>query len=90
MSTGVAIVTGSAQGIGRAVALRLAKGGYDIALNDISSQATLLDSVKKEVEEAGRRAVVVSGDISVEADVERVIEESVKGLGEINVVSTRS
>ncbi|KAF6754102.1 acetoin reductase family protein [Ephemerocybe angulata] len=82
---GVAIVTGAAQGIGKAVALRLARDGYDISLNDIPSQLDLLKQAKIEVEGIGRRALMVTGDVSVEKDVERLVEDTFKEMGSVDV-----
>jgi NAD(P)-dependent dehydrogenase (short-subunit alcohol dehydrogenase family) len=48
-SKGVAVITGSGQGIGRGIAMRLAEDGYDIAINDLESNNGNLDAVKKEI-----------------------------------------
>ncbi|KAJ2932573.1 hypothetical protein H1R20_g4544, partial [Candolleomyces eurysporus] len=84
-TTGVAIITGAAQGIGKAIALRLANDGYDISLNDIPSQLELLSQVKKEIEAKGRKVYVVTGDVSVEADVQRIVDDTAKALGSVDV-----
>ena len=52
-NTKVALVTGAAQGIGRGIALRLAKDGFDVALVDL--KVDKLNAVKKEVEALGRK-----------------------------------
>ena len=90
MSLGVAIVTGAAQGLGKAIALRLAKDGYDIALNDLPSQSEDLAAVKAEIEKSGRRAHVVTGDVSKEEDVKRSVEETVEVLGGLDAVRLSS
>ena len=82
----VALVTGAAQGIGRAIALRLASDGLDVALNDIPSKLDALEVVVKDIEAIGRRAITVLGDVSVEADVEKAIEATVHQLGSLDVV----
>jgi NAD(P)-dependent dehydrogenase (short-subunit alcohol dehydrogenase family) len=61
-----AIVTGAAQGIGRAIALRLAQDGYDMALNDLSRSSAALETLAEEIRAKGRKAIVVHGDISKE------------------------
>ena len=66
----VALVTGARQGLGRAIALGLAKDGADIVLADRVIEDGKLAAVAKEIEALGRRAVTSGGDISVEADVE--------------------
>ena len=72
----VAVVTGAAQGIGRACALVLAEAGADIALADLN--VGQLEAVSKEVEAAGRKAIVlnlnVSNAESVKAGISKVLE----------------
>ena len=58
----VALVTGAAQGIGKAIALRLAKDGADIALVDLNQDK--LDAAVAEVRALGRRAVTFIADVS--------------------------
>lgn len=55
----VAFITGGAQGIGRAIACRLARDGYDIAIGDIASQQEKVAEVLKEIESYGRKAIAV-------------------------------
>jgi NAD(P)-dependent dehydrogenase (short-subunit alcohol dehydrogenase family) len=72
-----AIVTGAAQGIGKAIALRFAREGADIGLLDVNEEAAA--SVATEVRGLGRRAVVVAADVSdpdaVQAGVQKVVDE---------------
>ena len=83
---GVAIVTGSAQGIGRGIALRLASDGYDVSLFDIRSNESKLQEVASIIETKGRKAITVTGDVSVEQDVEGLVEQTVGKLGSVDVV----
>jgi NAD(P)-dependent dehydrogenase (short-subunit alcohol dehydrogenase family) len=87
-SKGVAVVTGSAQGIGRSIAIRLAVDGYDVVINDLESNKENLEEVKKEIvaDLPERRVLVVLGDVSVEEDVKGLIESTVKEFGSLNVV----
>ena len=85
MTTRVALVTGAARGIGRAIALRLAEDGLDVAVNDLPDTAEL-DDVVREIESKGRRSLVVPGDVCLEADVEKVIQQVVEKLGSLDVV----
>ncbi|KAJ3573804.1 hypothetical protein NP233_g2192 [Leucocoprinus birnbaumii] len=85
MSLGVAIVTGAARGIGRAVAIRLAQDGYDVALVDIEPQDEL-SSLRKEIEALGRRAIEVIGDVSEESVVEAMVARTVAELGSLEVM----
>lgn len=80
----VALVTGAAQGIGRGIALRLAKDGFDIALVDL--KADKLESVKKEVEALGRKASTFSADVSKRDDVYAAIDHAEKELGGFDVI----
>lgn len=80
----VALVTGAAQGIGRGIALRLAKDGFDIALVDL--KADQLEAVKKEVEALGRKASTFSADVSKRDDVYAAIDHAEKELGGFDVI----
>jgi len=83
---GVALITGSAQGIGRGIALRLARDGFDIALNDISSKRNQLRAVANDIEKIGRRTHVVPADISVEGEVKGMVQNTTKQLGGLDVL----
>lgn len=85
--TRVAIITGGAQGIGRAIAIRLASDGLDIAVVDVASKLEALDAVVKEIEGKGRKAVAVTADVSKEDDVKAMVEKTVAELGRLDVVS---
>ncbi len=50
----VALVTGSARGMGRAIALRLASDGFNVAVNDIASQKDNLETLRGEIEGLGK------------------------------------
>ncbi|KAJ7607218.1 hypothetical protein FB45DRAFT_1040486 [Roridomyces roridus] len=65
-SKGIALVTGAAQGIGRAIALRLADDGFDVAVNDISASAELQNLVK-EIRQRGRASSIHTADVSQDA-----------------------
>jgi NAD(P)-dependent dehydrogenase (short-subunit alcohol dehydrogenase family) len=96
----VAIVTGASgmRGIGRAIALRFAQQGLDIALVDIERDAAQvpqqeidagwrgIESVRKEVEALGRRATCIYADIADPAQVQRICDRTLKELGSIDVL----
>jgi len=82
----VVLVTGSAQGIGKAIALKFAKGGAKIALNDIEAQKENLEKVKKEIEELGSEAKYYFADVSKYEEVERMIKEIEKDFGRLDVL----
>ncbi|KAF8877168.1 NAD-P-binding protein [Infundibulicybe gibba] len=79
-----AIVTGAAKGIGRAIALRLASDGFDVAVNDLPSEKEGLESLAAEITQRGRKAMVMIGDVSEEKDVKALVENTVETLGDLN------
>src|SRR5579875_3159126 len=82
----VALVTGAAQGIGRAIALRLAREGAAVAVEDRLANDRA-EGTLKEVEAAGcERAVLVAGDIGKVQDDQRVVAETVQRLGRIDIL----
>jgi NAD(P)-dependent dehydrogenase (short-subunit alcohol dehydrogenase family) len=82
----VALVTGARQGLGRAIALGLAKAGADILIADRVIEDGKLDNVAKEIEALGRRASTSGGDISVEADVEAMVKKATNELGKVDIL----
>ncbi|KAF9483078.1 NAD-binding protein [Pholiota conissans] len=82
----VAIVTGASKGIGKAIALRLASDGYDVAVNDLPSTEGKLKEVGALISKEGRRAFVCPGDVSVEADVKKMVSSTAEGLGSVDVM----
>ena len=87
---GVAFITGSAQGIGRGIAFRLAKDGFDIALNDVPSKRDQLRAVADDIEKIGSRTHLVPADVSIEGEVKEMVQGTVEGLGGLDVVSSMS
>ena len=79
-----ALVTGAGQGIGRAIALALARAGADVAVNDLRPDAA--KAVAQEVEALGRRAVAVPADAGAVAEIERMVDETVTALGRLDVL----
>lgn len=55
----IAFITGGGQGIGRAIACRLARDGHDISIADIPSQKEKVNEVIKEIESYGRKAISI-------------------------------
>jgi 3-oxoacyl-[acyl-carrier protein] reductase len=86
MKDKVVLVTGSAQGIGRAIALKFARAGAKIILNDIEAQKENLEKVKKEIEELGSEAKYYFADVSKYEEVERMIKEIEKDFGKLDVL----
>ena len=67
----VAIVTGAGQGIGRAIACRLAQDGFAVAIADINAAA--LDRVKKEIEELGASSLAIPADLTKLEEIQKVV-----------------
>ncbi|KAF8591737.1 acetoin reductase family protein [Ramaria rubella] len=87
MSTAqVAIVTGAAQGIGKAIALRLAHDGFDVVVNDIPSKAEQLEGVLAEICATTQKGLVVTGDVSLETDVQKLVDATVTCFGGLDVM----
>ncbi|KAJ7779153.1 NAD-binding protein [Mycena metata] len=82
----VALVTGAAQGIGRAIALRLAEDGLDVAVNDIASNSESLDTLVDEIQKKGRKSSKCIADVSQEEAVKQMVEQVVKDHGGLDVM----
>ena len=80
----VILVTGASQGIGRGIALRLARDGANLALVDI--KADKLDAVKAEVEAHGVKATTFTADVSNRDQVFAAVEHAEKELGGFDVI----
>ncbi len=85
MNRKIALVTGSSRGIGRAVAIELARHGHDCIVN-YARNAAAAEEVKREIEAAGGRAVLVQGDVSVSADRRRLVDETLRAFGRIDLL----
>lgn len=79
------LVTGAAQGIGRSIALRLAKDGFNVAVNDIDTNAAELTIIQKEIEEIGRKSMAIVADVSNEKEVESMMKNVAIRMGSLDV-----
>jgi NAD(P)-dependent dehydrogenase (short-subunit alcohol dehydrogenase family) len=81
-------VTGASRGLGRAIAVALAAAGADVAVAARSKSD--LESTAREVEQQGRRALVVPTDVSRYPEVEALVQATVRALGRLDVLVNNS
>lgn len=80
----IAVITGASRGIGRSIALALAAKGATIVAVDMDQAAT--DAVVAELQAAGSKALAVVGNVTVPADVERMIDASMEAFGRVDIL----
>src|SRR5688572_4695130 len=80
----VALVTGSSRGLGRAMALALARAGADVIVN--GRDEANLDSVAAQIVRAGGRTVGFAGDLGDRAQVESLIERAIGWQGRLDIL----
>ena len=80
----VAIVTGAGQGIGRGIALFLARAGADVVVNDVVLNTA--QDTANEIAKLGRRSLVVQADVSDAAQVNRMVEHVLEELGDVHIL----
>lgn len=81
----VALVTGGSRGIGREIALELARNGADIAIN-YSNNMEKAEEVLKEIKGLGVKAIIVKADVSKEEDVNNLVKTVESELGKIDIL----
>jgi NAD(P)-dependent dehydrogenase (short-subunit alcohol dehydrogenase family) len=81
----VALVTGAAKRLGRAVALRLAEEGADVVVHYRSSAAEAQSAVA-EIEKSGRRGYAIAADLGDVADIKRLFDETAKQFGRLDIL----
>lgn len=86
LTSKVALVTGGARDIGKAVCLELARNGADVVLNYQSSEGPAKETAQA-IQALGRRALVVRADVTKKADIERLVAETLDfGKGRIDIL----
>jgi pteridine reductase len=81
----VALVTGSAKRLGRAVALRLAQEGADVVVHYHSSQAEARETVS-EVEKLGRRGIALAADLASVSEIQRLFQQTFDHFGRLDIL----
>jgi len=83
----VAIITGSARGLGKDIALKLAKAGCKgITLNSVRSTGDRLHEISQEINKHGVETLEIRADVSVKAQVEKLFEETYRKWGHIDIL----
>lgn len=85
LSGRIALVTGASRGIGKAIALALAEAGADVAVN-YRVQAEAAGAVCKQIRAAGRKCIAVQADVSISAEVERLVKTTENELGPVGIL----
>jgi 3-oxoacyl-[acyl-carrier protein] reductase len=86
LSGSVSLVTGARRGIGRAIALSLARAGSEIILNDLPETAAESEAVAQEIRGLGRTATLALADVSDSAQVDRMIAGALAQCGHLDVL----
>ena len=81
----VALITGAARGIGKQIAITLAKEGYNIALNYRTNTDSIIE-LKDKIESYGVKCLLIQGDVSIYEDTERMTKETIEEFGKIDVL----
>jgi glucose 1-dehydrogenase len=81
----VALVTGASSGIGRAIAVRLARDGADVCVN-YHHGADRANDVRVEIEQLGRRSMIAQADVGKVEDCRRLVDQTVAQLGRLDIL----
>ena len=81
----IALVTGSSRGIGKGIALSLARAGADVVVNYVGSETAAYE-VASEIEKLGRRALVVRADVSSAEDVRALFAKIMETFGRLDIL----
>ncbi len=79
----VAIITGAARGIGKAIALALSAEGASVFLSDVSEE---VHNTAEEIRKSGGQAGSLVGNVTIEADCEAMVSEAIKMFGKIDIL----
>ena len=81
----VALITGASRGIGREVAIEMAKAGADIIINYIGDKA-LAEEVQTQVQSLGRKAIILEADVSNLQAIEQMLEQAVAEFSRVDIL----
>lgn len=81
----IAIITGSGRGIGRGIALELARAGWSITINDLGDPEPPQETLRL-IREAGGDGIIVMADVTSAADRERLVSETLASFGQIDLL----
>jgi NAD(P)-dependent dehydrogenase (short-subunit alcohol dehydrogenase family) len=81
-----AIITGGDSGIGRAVALAFAREGADVLISYLEEEEPDAQETMQVIEDAGRKAVKIPGDVSEESQCQAIVQKAVEEFGQIDVL----
>ena len=79
------LVTGGSRGIGKEIALKFAKQGYDVIINYVSDK-TDTEELKKELEANGGKALIVKADVTNPEQIENLVKRAIETFGKIDVL----
>lgn len=82
----VVLVTGARQGLGKSISLGMAESGADLVICDRVTDDGKLDETAKEIEKMGRKTLSLGGDITIEDDVNNIVNKSLEKFGKIDVL----
>lgn len=80
-----ALITGASRGIGRAIAIALAKEGANIAVNYTSNENAAIN-VAKQIEEIGKKALIIKADVSKQQEAENMVNQVLNTFGSIDIL----
>jgi 3-oxoacyl-[acyl-carrier protein] reductase len=81
----VALVTGASRGIGKEIALELAREGANIAVNYAGSEAKASE-VAEEINKMGRKAIIIQADVANAESVDAMIKQTVEAFGQLDIL----
>ncbi|KAJ7733406.1 hypothetical protein DFH07DRAFT_681474, partial [Mycena maculata] len=82
----IACIIGAVQGIGHAIALRLATDGCNVSVGDLPAKMSLLEELVKEIQSKGRKAIAIPVDVTKENEVDNLVSSTVTNLSRLDIM----